>query len=84
VLDGEKLDAEKLKAISKWPNRLEQLSILLGQILSPGATLLSQLSSPGGALVSQIKEVEKKGEGKNGEGTSGEAKSEEPQAPPPA
>lgn len=74
VLDGEKLDAEKLKAISKWPNRLEQLSILLGQILSPGATLLSQLSSPGGALVSQIKEVEKKGEGK----------SEEPHAPPAA
>jgi len=62
VLDGEQLSAEKVKQISKWPNRLEQLSILLGQILSPGATLLSQLSSPGGALASQIKEVEKKGE----------------------
>ena len=62
VLDGEKLTAEKVKQISKWPNRQEQLSILLGQILSPGATLLSQLSAPGGALVSQIKEVEKKQE----------------------
>lgn len=62
VLDGEKLSAEKVTEISKWPNRQEQLSILLGQILAPGANLLSQLSSPGGDLVSQIKEVEKKHE----------------------
>jgi large subunit ribosomal protein L10 len=60
VLDGEQLSEDKVKQISKWPNRAEQLSILLGQILSPGASLLSQLGSPGGALVSQIKEVEKK------------------------
>ena len=63
VLDGERLTAEKVAQISKWPNRQEQLSILLGQILSPGARLLSQLSAPGGALASQIKEVEKKQEG---------------------
>src|SRR5690606_38860394 len=36
VLDGESLTAEKLKEISKWPNREEMLSILSGQILSPG------------------------------------------------
>lgn len=62
VLDGEHLSSDKVQQISKWPNRQEQLSILLGQILSPGASLLSQLNSPGGALLSQIKEVEKKRE----------------------
>jgi ribosomal protein L10 len=56
VMDGERLTAEKVKAISKWPNRLEQLSILMGQVLSPGAKLQSQLVAPGGALASQIKQ----------------------------
>ncbi len=54
VMDGEALSAEKVKEISKWPNRLEQLSILSGQILSPGAQLQSQLNAPGGLLVSQL------------------------------
>ena len=60
VMDREKLSPERVKEISKWPSRVEQLSLLLGQILSPGATLLSQLSGPGGALLSQIQQ---KGEG---------------------
>ena len=38
-----------------WPSRTEQLSILVGQILSPGATLSGQLLGPGGKLASQIK-----------------------------
>ena len=45
-----------MKAVSKWPSRTEQLSILAGQILSPGANLASQLTSVGGALASQIKQ----------------------------
>lgn len=60
VMDGEKLTPEKVKEISKWPNRLGQISILLGQILSPGSSLLSQINAPGGKLMSQIK---KKSEG---------------------
>ena len=60
VMDGEHLSAEMVKDISKWPNREGQLSLLLGQILSPGAQLSSQLLAPGGALASQI---EKKSEG---------------------
>jgi len=59
VMDGEQLTADRVREISKWPNRVEQLSILSGQILSPGATLVSQLLGPGGALASQI---EKKSE----------------------
>lgn len=60
VMDGGPLTAEGIKEISKWPNRAEQLSILVGQILSPGANLSSQLLGPGGKLASQIK---KKSEG---------------------
>jgi large subunit ribosomal protein L10 len=62
VLDGEPLTAEKIKAISKWPNRAEQLSILSGQILSVGANLSGALLGPGGLLASQLKE-KSKGEG---------------------
>jgi ribosomal protein L10 len=59
VMDGEQLSADRVREISKWPNREEQLSIVSGQILSPGAELASQLVAPGGALASQI---EKKSE----------------------
>lgn len=59
VMDGEKLTAEKIKEVSKWPNRVGQISLLLGQILSPGAQLLSQIGSPGGALASQIEKKSK-------------------------
>jgi large subunit ribosomal protein L10 len=56
VMDGEKLTAEKVADVSKWPNRAGQISIVLGQILSPGSKLLSQLGGPGGKLLSQIKQ----------------------------
>lgn len=60
VLDGEPLTPERVKDISRWPNRLEQLSLLMGQILGPGARLSAQLLGPGGALASQIEEQGKK------------------------
>jgi len=63
VLDGEQLTAEKVKEISKWPSRTEQLSILSGQLTSPWTTLQSQLSGPGGMLASQIEKKSKEGEG---------------------
>jgi len=69
VMDGEKLTAERVEQISKWPNRLEMLSILSGQILSPGAQLSSQLLGPGGQLVSQL---DKKAESEEGESSNAE------------
>jgi len=69
-MDGGRLSAEQVKQVSKWPSRQEQLSILLGQILSPGANLVSQLTSVGGALASQIKE---KAEGESSEAAAPEA-----------
>lgn len=55
VMDGEKLDADGLKAVSKWPSREEQISILSGQILGPGSRLSGALLGPGRTLNSQIK-----------------------------
>ncbi len=55
VMDGESLTSDKVKEISKWPNRVEQLSLLAGQIMGPGSTLAAQLNGPGGTLVGQIK-----------------------------
>lgn len=62
VMDGDALTAEKVLAISKWPNRVEQISMLVGQVLSPGRTLLGQLLSPGGKLASQIEKMVEKQE----------------------
>ncbi len=59
VMDGEALDADGIKAVSKWPTREEQISSLVGSILGPGATLNAALLGPGKTLNSQLK---KKGE----------------------
>ncbi len=56
VMDGETLSPEEVQAISKWPTRTEQLSILMGQALSPAATLSGQLIAGGANLASQIKQ----------------------------
>jgi large subunit ribosomal protein L10 len=66
VMGGAPLKPGEVEKISKWPTREEQLSILMGQILSPGAKLGSQLIGIGGALASQIKQ---KGEGEESAAT---------------
>ena len=62
VMDGEALTPEKVKEISKWPSRAEQLSMLVGQILGPGSTLAAQLKGPGAMLASQLKQISEKEE----------------------
>ena len=62
VMDGEALDSAKVHEISKWPSRLEQLSILSGQLTSPWTTLQSQMIGPGGQLASQIEQKSKEGD----------------------
>jgi large subunit ribosomal protein L10 len=66
VMGGSKLEAADIKKVSKWPSRAEQLSLLVGQILSPGATLSAQLLGPGAKLASQIKKKSEEGEGNEG------------------
>jgi ribosomal protein L10 len=70
VMDGERLSPEQVVQVAKWPGRAEQLAILVGQILSPGADLASQLTSAGGALASQI---EQKGDGAEDEAPAADA-----------
>lgn len=71
VMDGEKLSAEQVAQVSKWPNRRAQLSLLLGQVLAPGANLVGQLTGPGGALASQIEQRAEE-EGNSSQPASGE------------
>jgi large subunit ribosomal protein L10 len=63
VMGGARLSADDVKKVSKWPSRAEQLSLLVGQILSPGATLSAQLLSPGAKLASQVKQKGEEAEG---------------------
>lgn len=70
VMDGAPLGPAEVAEVSKWPSREEQLALLMGQILSPGAKLVVQLSGVGAALASQIKQ---KAEGEDGEPAAEEA-----------
>jgi large subunit ribosomal protein L10 len=54
ALDGARLDSVDVKKVAKWPTRLEQLSILSGQISSMAGTLAGQIVSAGGTLAGQI------------------------------
>jgi ribosomal protein L10 len=62
VMGEEPLSAERVKEISKWPSREEQVSILVGQLLGPGGNLAAALVAPGGALASQIEQKSKDGD----------------------
>jgi len=54
ALDGGRLGPDDVKKVAKWPSRLEQLSILSGQISGLAATLSGQLLAAGGTLAGQI------------------------------
>ena len=82
AMDGAKLSPEEVKQVSAWPSREEQLSLLVGQILSPGAKLASQLTSLGGAVASQIKQRVEDLE-KNAPGGTGDAPGPAAESPPP-
>ena len=69
VMDGEQISADQIAEVAKWPTRTEQLSLLLGQILSVGSRLNGQLVAIGGTLASQISEKAKGGEEDAGRGS---------------
>jgi ribosomal protein L10 len=83
VMGGARLTAAEVDQVSKWPTREEQLSILMGQVLSPAATLSGQLIAMGGSLASQIKQIAEKDGGQAApEGpASPENQASEPAAP---
>ena len=63
VMDEDVLSAEKVMEVSKWPNRQEQISLLVGQILGPGSNLSAQLLGAGAQLQGQIKTLIENKEG---------------------
>ena len=63
VMDGEALSADQVMDVSKWPNRQEQIAMLVGQILSPGANLSAQLLGPASTLAGQVKKLVENKEG---------------------
>ncbi len=63
VMDGEALTAEQVIAVSKWPNREEQIALLVGQILGPGSNLSAQLLGAGSTLAGQVKKLVEDKEG---------------------
>lgn len=64
IMEGARLTAAQVAEVSKWPTREEQISLLVGQILGPGARLASQLLGPGGQLAGQVAEIVKQREEK--------------------
>lgn len=54
ALDGARLDPGDVKKVAKWPTRVEQLSLLSGQISSLASTLSGQIVALGGTLAGQI------------------------------
>jgi large subunit ribosomal protein L10 len=67
ALDGSRLEAADVKSVAKWPTRMEQLSLLSGQISSLAGVLAGQIVSAGGVLAGQLSsrvdELEKAGGG---------------------
>jgi ribosomal protein L10 len=71
-MDGEAMTAEQVKKVAKWPNRQEQIALLVGQILSPGSNLAGQLVGPARKIAGQVKKMIEDRE----EGSAPEAASE--------
>jgi large subunit ribosomal protein L10 len=51
VLEGKKLDARAVEALSKMPGAMELKAMLLGMINRPASLLVSILNQPGSSLV---------------------------------
>lgn len=54
ALDGEHLDADRVKEISKWPSREELVAIVAGQAIGIGSEIAGQLIAPAQQIASQI------------------------------
>ncbi|MDR2345178.1 MAG: 50S ribosomal protein L10 [Planctomycetaceae bacterium] len=78
VLDSEVFDAKQAVEVSKWLSREEQISVIVGQIVSIGAKLSGQFISVGSAVASQIVKIaDKEVEVTNSETTSSETANSE-------
>ncbi|GAB6186915.1 50S ribosomal protein L10 [Thermopirellula anaerolimosa] len=60
VMEGERLTADQVKEISKWPSREEVLAKIAGQIMAPAANLSALIGAVGETLAGQIKQISEK------------------------
>lgn len=65
IMDGETFSGEMVKEISKWPSRIEQLSLLVGQIVGPASNLVSAILGPGSTVAGQIAQKAEESESEN-------------------
>jgi large subunit ribosomal protein L10 len=57
VMDGERLTAEQVMEVSKWPSRGELLAIVAGQLIGVASEVASQLVGPATQIASQIEQL---------------------------
>ncbi|MEX0715268.1 MAG: 50S ribosomal protein L10 [Planctomycetaceae bacterium] len=62
TVEGTALSGADVEKLSKSPSRLELISQIAGQLLSPGANLAAALLGPGAKLASQIEKIAEKQE----------------------
>ena len=63
TVDGQMVDSQGVKDISKGPSRLELIGQISGLLLSPGAKLAGALLGPGGTISGQLKAMSESEEG---------------------
>jgi len=63
TVDGQGVDSDGIKAISKGPSRLELIGQISGLLLSPGAQIAGAMLGPGGVLAGQFNAIADKEEG---------------------
>ncbi|MGL5095164.1 MAG: 50S ribosomal protein L10, partial [Planctomycetia bacterium] len=79
-VSGQVVDSKGVETVSKMPTREETLSLLVGLIMAPGASLAALLAGPGGAIVGQIKTLAEKGADAASEATAEAAADAAPEA----
>lgn len=62
TVEGSSLDTAGVVALSKSPSREELISMIAGQILSPGAQLAGALLGPGSTVAGQVKSISEEDE----------------------
>lgn len=57
VMDGQRLTADDVQQVSKWPSRDELLSLVAGQLVGVGSEIAGQLVGPAQQIASQIEKL---------------------------
>jgi len=70
VMGGERLAAEDVEAVSKWPSREELIATVAGMIMSVPSEIASQLTGPATDIAAQVKTLIERQEEEAGSASS--------------